>query len=151
MQFNFTEGAKRPLLKSSSQQLEEIRFDGLDVSKEVTSLKREKTANSMLSDVESRVAQLAHKLSQDKTLAQSGKHAAIAENVAQHLEKINGLKTDSPSQGSENVVKPDNLRERLTSLYGKVLVVNSVPVAKQVVWMLRNWYSHLVHACDTEV
>ena len=36
MQFNSTEEAKRPLLYSSTQQLEEIRFDGLDVSKDVT-------------------------------------------------------------------------------------------------------------------
>ncbi|PON51539.1 DNA polymerase A [Parasponia andersonii] len=147
MQSNFTEETKRHLLSSKSQQLDELLLDGVDDSREVTSLKILKTRNNMQSNVENGVSQLAHKLSQEKTFAQNGRHAAIAKNVALYPE-INGRTTDVPTQGLEKI---PSLYERLTSLYGKVLVVNTVPVAKKVVWMLRKWYSHLVHACDTEV
>ncbi|KAL6283926.1 hypothetical protein ACE6H2_014855 [Prunus campanulata] len=51
---------------------------------------------------------------------------------------------------AENDCKQD-LRIRLNTIYDKVLVVNSVSVAKKVVKMLTNQYRNLVHACDTEV
>ncbi|XP_062077767.1 DNA polymerase I A, chloroplastic/mitochondrial-like isoform X1 [Humulus lupulus] len=119
-------------------------------------------ARRPLPDVENGVSQLeaVHKLSQDKAFSQSGRHAVITENVPPLLEKINGHETDTPQQldfpltrGSEKVKpnKTQNLHERLTSLYSKVFVVNCVPVAKKVVWMLTTWYRHLVHVCDTEV
>ncbi|KAH7546679.1 hypothetical protein FEM48_Zijuj01G0227200 [Ziziphus jujuba var. spinosa] len=44
-----------------------------------------------------------------------------------------------------------NIHSRLTSIYGKVLVVNSISVAKKIVQKLTSQYRHLVHACDTEV
>ncbi|CAK7338432.1 unnamed protein product [Dovyalis caffra] len=46
--------------------------------------------------------------------------------------------------------KPD-IRERLTSIYESVLVVDNVAMAKEVVSKLTNQYRHLIHACDTEV
>ncbi|GAV68623.1 DNA_pol_A domain-containing protein/DNA_pol_A_exo1 domain-containing protein [Cephalotus follicularis] len=46
--------------------------------------------------------------------------------------------------------QPD-IRGRLNSIYGKVLVVDTVSVAKEVVRMLTNQYKDFVHACDTEV
>ncbi|KAJ4827344.1 hypothetical protein Tsubulata_003300 [Turnera subulata] len=45
----------------------------------------------------------------------------------------------------------NQLRKKLTSIYGSVLVVDSVSMAKQVVSKLTNQYRHLIHACDTEV
>jgi DNA polymerase-1 len=42
-------------------------------------------------------------------------------------------------------------RERLTSIYESVLVVDNVTMAKEVVSKLTNQYRHLIHACDTEV
>ncbi|KAM7492692.1 hypothetical protein LguiA_035613 [Lonicera macranthoides] len=41
--------------------------------------------------------------------------------------------------------------ERLSQIYDKVLVVDHISVAKDIVEKLTNQYSHLVHACDTEV
>ncbi|KAI3456951.1 hypothetical protein Pfo_013614 [Paulownia fortunei] len=43
------------------------------------------------------------------------------------------------------------LRQRLSMVYDKVLVVDSIPAARQVVSMLTNQYKYLIHACDTEV
>lgn len=160
-QSNFKEETKRPFLNSGRRQLDEICFDRVDDSREVTSLQRQKTRNDVKSNVEDGVSQQAHKLGQDKIFPPSGRHAVITKNGAPYPEKINGCKTDSarqlvlsPTHGSEKVVKPNEIasvHERLTSLYDKVLIVDSVPVAKRVVWMLKNWYGHLVHACDTEV
>ncbi|CAA3033489.1 DNA polymerase I B, chloroplastic mitochondrial-like [Olea europaea subsp. europaea] len=44
-----------------------------------------------------------------------------------------------------------NIFERLRTVYDKVLVVDSISVAREVVGLLTNQYRHLVHACDTEV
>ncbi|WCJ37191.1 DNA polymerase I A chloroplastic [Euphorbia peplus] len=44
-----------------------------------------------------------------------------------------------------------DIKKRLTSIYDKVLVVNNVSMAREVVQKLTNQYRHLVHACDTEV
>ncbi|CAK9150260.1 unnamed protein product [Ilex paraguariensis] len=43
------------------------------------------------------------------------------------------------------------LRETLGRIYDKVLVVDNISTAKEIVSMLTNQYRHLVHACDTEV
>ncbi|PIN12213.1 DNA-directed DNA polymerase [Handroanthus impetiginosus] len=43
------------------------------------------------------------------------------------------------------------LRQTLSEVYDWVLVVDSIPVARQVVGKLTNQYKHLIHACDTEV
>ncbi|KAL3636784.1 hypothetical protein CASFOL_019083 [Castilleja foliolosa] len=42
------------------------------------------------------------------------------------------------------------IQKRLSQLYDKVLVVNSVDAARNVVKMLTNKYKNFVHACDTE-
>ncbi|XP_023771518.1 DNA polymerase I A, chloroplastic/mitochondrial [Lactuca sativa] len=44
-----------------------------------------------------------------------------------------------------------HLQKKLTSIYDKVLVVDNISIAKQVVEKLTTQYRHLVHACDTEV
>ncbi|GFP98123.1 DNA polymerase i b chloroplastic/mitochondrial [Phtheirospermum japonicum] len=42
------------------------------------------------------------------------------------------------------------IQKKLSQVYDKVLVVNSVDAARDVVKMLTNEYKNLVHACDTE-
>lgn len=42
------------------------------------------------------------------------------------------------------------LHERLSLVYDKVLVVDSIPAAREVVRLLTTQYKDLVHACDTE-
>ncbi|CAA0813954.1 DNA polymerase I B- chloroplastic/mitochondrial [Striga hermonthica] len=42
-------------------------------------------------------------------------------------------------------------RERLSQVYDKVLVVDGISAAREVVRMLTTQYNHLIHACDTEV
>ncbi|KAK6154416.1 hypothetical protein DH2020_008664 [Rehmannia glutinosa] len=43
------------------------------------------------------------------------------------------------------------LHERLSQVYDKVLVVDSIPAARDVVKMLTTRYKNFIHACDTEV
>lgn len=107
----------------------------------------------------------------DNNGSKSGKTVEVRPNVSK-LWKIgdinpNGLesgkitevrrKTDSEGSvaRSGNVagteVTQPNIHARLTSIYSKVLVVNSISAAKKVVQMLTDQYRHLVHACDTEV
>ncbi|WOL06423.1 DNA polymerase I A, chloroplastic-like isoform X1 [Canna indica] len=49
--------------------------------------------------------------------------------------------------GTTNMVN----REKLARIYEKVLVVNNISTAKEVVRLLTTTYQNLVHACDTEV
>lgn len=42
------------------------------------------------------------------------------------------------------------LQKKLNSIYEKVLVVDNIVIAKEVVKKLTTQYCHLVHACDTE-
>ncbi|KAL8260641.1 hypothetical protein R6Q59_028594 [Mikania micrantha] len=44
-----------------------------------------------------------------------------------------------------------HLQKRLRSIYDKVLVVDNIIKAKEVVKKLTTRYRHLIHACDTEV
>ncbi|XP_059662506.1 DNA polymerase I A, chloroplastic/mitochondrial-like [Cornus florida] len=55
--------------------------------------------------------------------------------------------TDEEARG----VCQSHLRERLAHIYDKVLVVDNISVAKEVVRMLTTQYRHHVYACDTEV
>ncbi|XP_059665247.1 DNA polymerase I A, chloroplastic/mitochondrial-like isoform X2 [Cornus florida] len=55
--------------------------------------------------------------------------------------------TDEEAQG----VSQSHLHESLAHIYDKVLVVDNISVAKEVVKMLTTQYRHHVHACDTEV
>ncbi|KAM7504160.1 hypothetical protein LguiB_003064 [Lonicera macranthoides] len=70
-----------------------------------------------------------------------GKSAADARET--YIVPINGAEAKS--------VEQTDLRERLNLLYDKVLVVDNISIAKEVVEKLTNEYKHLVHACDTEV
>lgn len=61
--------------------------------------------------------------------------------------------SDSVSEPfSEKIIasKYTELHERLSQVYDKVLVVDSIPAARQVVRMLTTRYKDLIHACDTE-
>lgn len=42
------------------------------------------------------------------------------------------------------------LHERLSEIYEKVVVVDSIPAARRVVSLLTTEYKNLIHACDTE-
>lgn len=67
---------------------------------------------------------------------------------------INGDKSNkksSESKAATSVNSKEDLRKMLNRIYNKVLIVNSVSIAKKVVGMLKGEYRHLVHACDTEV
>ncbi|KAJ6950443.1 hypothetical protein NC651_004188 [Populus alba x Populus x berolinensis] len=61
-----------------------------------------------------------------------------------------GIGSNEQVQTNGRPHKPD-IRERLTSIYESVLVVDNVTMAKEVVSKLTNQYRHLIHACDTEV
>ncbi|KAH6835517.1 polymerase gamma 1 [Perilla frutescens var. hirtella] len=54
---------------------------------------------------------------------------------------------------SEKITAPEcsELHKRLSQVYDKVLVVDSIPAAREVVRLLTTQYKDLVHACDTEV
>ncbi|KAL1567030.1 DNA-directed DNA polymerase [Salvia divinorum] len=54
---------------------------------------------------------------------------------------------------SEKITSPEysELHERLSQVYEKVLVVDSIHAAREVVRLLTTQYKDLVHACDTEV
>ncbi|XP_047970540.1 DNA polymerase I B, chloroplastic/mitochondrial-like [Salvia hispanica] len=54
---------------------------------------------------------------------------------------------------SEKITHPEysELHERLSQVYEKVLVVDSIHAAREVVHLLTTQYKDLVHACDTEV
>ncbi|VFQ68579.1 unnamed protein product [Cuscuta campestris] len=66
---------------------------------------------------------------------------------------LGGLRQVQPanSTAKEKSTAKANLRERLESIYEKVLIVNNISLAKEVVCKLTNEYRDLVHACDTEV
>ncbi|RAL44098.1 hypothetical protein DM860_015019 [Cuscuta australis] len=55
------------------------------------------------------------------------------------------------STATEKSITKANLCERLESIYDKVLIVNNISLAKEVVSKLTNEYRNLIHACDTEV
>ncbi|XP_042037339.1 DNA polymerase I B, chloroplastic/mitochondrial-like [Salvia splendens] len=54
---------------------------------------------------------------------------------------------------SEKINQPEysELHERLSQVYEKVLLVDSIHAAREVVHLLTTQYKDLVHACDTEV
>ncbi|RAL43501.1 hypothetical protein DM860_012642 [Cuscuta australis] len=66
---------------------------------------------------------------------------------------LGGLRQVQPANSTtkEKSTAKANLRERLESIYDKVLIVNNISLAKEVVCKLTNEYRDLVHACDTEV
>ncbi|OMP04440.1 hypothetical protein COLO4_09635 [Corchorus olitorius] len=66
------------------------------------------------------------------------------------VDQVNGNRIASTEE--THVVTPEeDMRRRLVKIYDQVLVVDDVSVAREVVKMLTTRYSHLVHACDTEV
>ncbi|VVB00979.1 unnamed protein product [Arabis nemorensis] len=52
---------------------------------------------------------------------------------------------------AEKCTEPSKVRENLRKLYDKVLIVDNVPAAKNVVAKLLTQYRNLVHSCDAEV
>lgn len=68
---------------------------------------------------------------------------------------IKSKNTDGSTSVSEASFMPTTGQEpdpykRLLQIYDKVLIVDSIPMAREIVGMLTNQYRHLVHACDTE-
>ncbi|KDP39093.1 hypothetical protein JCGZ_00850 [Jatropha curcas] len=57
---------------------------------------------------------------------------------------------DNSFSAKEGSRYPD-IKKKLLSIYSKVLVVNNVSMAEEVVRKLTHEYRHLIHACDTEV
>ncbi|XP_057464463.1 DNA polymerase I A, chloroplastic/mitochondrial-like [Actinidia eriantha] len=55
------------------------------------------------------------------------------------------------SKGSTEPTFHPHPRERLLRIYDKVLVVDNISKAREIVRMLTHKYRHRVHACDTEV
>ncbi|XP_073280180.1 DNA polymerase I A, chloroplastic/mitochondrial-like [Primulina huaijiensis] len=53
--------------------------------------------------------------------------------------------------GNIATAEATELRKRLSKVYDKVLVVDSITAAEKVVDMLTNQYKNRIHACDTEV
>ncbi|KAK1583423.1 hypothetical protein Q3G72_023630 [Acer saccharum] len=60
-------------------------------------------------------------------------------------------KCETKKSVQEDAKTQENLRKRLSNFYSKVLVVNNIAAAKEVVRKLTGQYRHCVHACDTEV
>lgn len=84
-------------------------------------------------------------ISEHRKEADSSKHGdAVASSIDSNL------KSEKPATGKEVSHHPD-IRKRLASIYGRVLVVDTVSKAKEVVSKLTHQYRHIVHACDTEV
>ncbi|GLU23615.1 hypothetical protein SLE2022_396070 [Rubroshorea leprosula] len=59
--------------------------------------------------------------------------------------------TDETIVVSIDKANQEDILKNLSSIYGRVLVVDSISLAKEVVGMLTTKYRDLVHACDTEV
>ncbi|KAK4420752.1 DNA polymerase I A, chloroplastic/mitochondrial [Sesamum alatum] len=74
-----------------------------------------------------------------KDAKRAAKKTVLSDTVSEPLsEKV------TASGGTE-------LHERLSQVYDTVLVVDSIPAAREVVSKLTNEYKDLIHACDTEV
>ncbi|OMO74407.1 hypothetical protein CCACVL1_16732 [Corchorus capsularis] len=66
------------------------------------------------------------------------------------VDQVNGNRIASTEE--TYVVTPEeDMRRQLVKIYDQVFVVDNVSDARKVVKMLTTRYSHLVHACDTEV
>lgn len=156
----FDKVSERPTQDSNHEGQDNVHCDRANVSGEAKLSQKPKSKKRMHSNTE-KSANPRHKLNVDHLLAPNGMHDVITRDFDPDLDKINGHNTNSsnqsklsPKEGSKEAVQPKgtpNIRGQLTKLYNKVLVVNTVPVAKKVVQMLTNSYRHLVHACDTEV
>lgn len=66
-------------------------------------------------------------------------------------EKKVTISEPKPLSKVEKCTEPAKVRENLSKIYDKVLIVDNVPAAKNVVAKLLTQYRNLVHACDTEV
>ncbi|OVA11500.1 DNA-directed DNA polymerase [Macleaya cordata] len=65
--------------------------------------------------------------------------------------ELNEIHVEPTKDGEECAILTAECREKLSRIYDKVLVVDSVSAAKKIVEVLTTKYRHLVHACDTEV
>eukprot|EP00257_Ricinus_communis_P007010 XP_002522989.2 DNA polymerase I A, chloroplastic/mitochondrial [Ricinus communis] len=127
--------------KTNNQAIDRKRLNGFSLSKSLeldaqtdTSLSakilgnwKEKTFNE-IEDIG--VDQIEHHLT-------DGKLAAVGD-----AEKFSNTKEAS---------RHPDVKRRLTSIFGKILVVNDMSMADGIVKKLTNEYRHLIHACDTEV
>ncbi|CAI9773443.1 unnamed protein product [Fraxinus pennsylvanica] len=88
--------------------------------------------------VKDEVSKIGNELGIDEIKNNAGYHKCIVADIA------NGTQIEQITRESKNTF------ERLRTVYDKVLVVDSISAAREVVGLLTNQYRHLVHACDTE-
>ncbi|XP_058760301.1 DNA polymerase I A, chloroplastic/mitochondrial-like isoform X1 [Vicia villosa] len=72
-------------------------------------------------------------------------------NIDNVLEETTKDSTDATFAKKERCADQLKLHDRLCRIYEDVLVVDNIPLAKEVVKMLTVKYRHLIYACDTEV
>lgn len=93
------------------------------------------------------------------SLPNGGEREHISSKDLQHNGSLSGKPFEETEETNHRIgeTKPiprnaanQESRERLSQIYDKVLVVDNISVAKDIVGKLTNQYSHLVHACDTE-
>lgn len=76
--------------------------------------------------------------------------AGLIDGKQTNAKLLVGSDAEKPSNAKQASCLPD-IKKRLASVYGKIMVVNNVSVADEVVYKLMHQYRHFVHACDTEV
>ncbi|KAK8951116.1 hypothetical protein KSP39_PZI003355 [Platanthera zijinensis] len=107
------------------------------------------------------VQQSAHEIIVEKTEktsnAKQSAHGIIVEkteqtsNAKQSAHRIIVEKSEQTSSVKEADVPTKEIKENLAKIYEKILVVDNVTTAKQIVRILTKKYRNLIHACDTEV
>lgn len=70
--------------------------------------------------------------------------------VQQSARIFNGENIQLASKPKKDDASSEERKRKLTKIYDKVLVVNNVSTAEEVVKMLTTKYRNLIHACDTE-
>ncbi|KAF5178143.1 Dna polymerase i a protein [Thalictrum thalictroides] len=78
----------------------------------------------------------------------NGSSIGRLESVTHNYGNKHGTKCDHLQKDVNNSI---DFRQRLSSVYDKVLVINNILSAKEVVGLLTTVYRDNVHACDTEV
>ncbi|PIA27500.1 hypothetical protein AQUCO_07700049v1 [Aquilegia coerulea] len=90
--------------------------------------------------------QISSSLKQEMWNQFNGSSIGSLETVTHNYANKYGTKCDNLQQDVNN-----SFRQRLSSVYDKVLVINDILSAKEVVKLLTTVYRDNVHACDTEV
>ncbi|KAA8523705.1 hypothetical protein F0562_010128 [Nyssa sinensis] len=138
------EHQRRKKLYSSQISLKDVQTNG-SLSKKISDEYKESNPQTQMN----RKEKIPNKV-ENRTVngyqrdARDGKSVSIADDVnATYIKPI-------PVEEAEGLCQ-HSIRERLCRNYDKVLVVDNIVAAKEIVRILTNQYRHLVHACDTEV